>query len=188
MVQGFDVSMRKDVETMIKKLSKEIGTIEALINNAGIIRDQPLVRMRDEDWDEVIATNLTGVYHCTKAVLKTWAGKKGGKRIVNITSVIGEMGNAYQTNYSASKGGMISFTKALARELGAKNITVNAIAPGFIATDQTSHLPEEQLIDQIPLRRIGQPEDVANVVSFLVSEKASYITGQVIRVNGGMYM
>ena len=114
-VQGFDVASRKDVETVIKKLTKELGTIGVLINNSGIIRDQPLVRMRDEDWDDVIATNLTGAYHCTKAVIKTWAGKKRGGRIVNITSVAGEMGNAHQTNYSASKGGLISFTKALAR-------------------------------------------------------------------------
>ena len=188
LVQGFDVASRKDVETVIKKLTKELGTIEVLINNSGIIRDQPLVRMRDEDWDDVIATNLTGAYNCTKAVIKTWAGKKRGSRIVNITSVVGEMGNAYQTNYSASKGGLISFTKALARELAPKNITANAVAPGFVATDQTSHLPPDQLIVQIPLGRLGQPEDVAHVVSFLVSEKASYITGQVIGVNGGMHM
>ena len=187
-VQGLDVASRTDVETVIKKLTKELGTIEVLINNSGIIRDQPLVRMRDEDWDDVIAVNLTGAYHCSKAVIKTWAGKKRGSRIVNITSVVGEMGNAFQTNYSASKGGLISFTKALARELAPKNITVNAVAPGFVATDQTSHLPLDQLLAQIPLGRLGQPEDVAHVVSFLVSEKASYITGQVIGVNGGMHM
>lgn len=187
-VRGFDVTSRKDVETVIKNLTRELGTIGVLVNNSGIIRDQPLVRMRDEDWDDVIATNLTGAYHCTKAVLKTWAGKKRGSRVVNITSVVGEIGNAYQTNYSASKGGLISFTKALARELAPKNITANAVAPGFVATDQTSHLPPDHLIAQIPLGRLGQPEDVAHVVSFLVSDKASYITGQVIGVNGGMHM
>ena len=188
LVQGFDVASRQDVAGVIKNLTKELGTIGVLINNSGIIRDQPLVRMRDEDWDDVIATNLTGAYHCTKAVTKTWAGKKRGSRIVNITSVVGEMGNAHQTNYSASKGGLISFTKALARELAPKNITVNAVAPGFVATDQTSHLPPDQLLAQIPLGRLGEPEDVAHAVSFLASEKASYITGQVIGVNGGMHM
>jgi 3-oxoacyl-[acyl-carrier protein] reductase len=187
-VQGFDVTSRSDVGAVIKQLTKELGTIGVLVNNSGIIRDQPLVRMRDEDWDDVIATNLTGAYHCTKAVLKTWAGKRRGSRIVNITSVAGETGNAFQTNYSASKGGLISFTKALARELAPKNITVNAVAPGFVATDQTSHLPVDQLLSQIPLGRLGQPEDVAHFVSFLASDRSSYITGQVIGVNGGMYM
>ena len=188
MVQGFDVSARDEVEGVVKKLAKELGTIEVLVNNAGIMLDQPLVRMRHEDWDCVIATNLTGVYHCTKAVVRTWAGTKSGSRIVNITSIGGERGFAHSTNYSASKAGVIGFTKALAQELGPKNITVNAVSPGFIATHGTSHLSADQYLPQIPLGRIGRPEDVAHVVSFLVSEKAGYITGQVIRVNGGFYM
>jgi 3-oxoacyl-[acyl-carrier protein] reductase len=188
MVQGFDVSVRNDVEGVVKKLTKELGTIEVLVNNAGIMRDQPLIRMRHRDWDEVITTNLTGMYHCTRSVLKTWAGRKKGSRIVNITSVGGERGFPYSANYSASKAGVIGFTKALAQELAPKNITVNAVSPGFTATDGTSHLRLGQFLPQIPLGRIGRPEDVAYVVSFLVSEKAGYITGQVIRVNGGLYM
>lgn len=188
MVQQFDVCARDNVAEVIKKLSKDPGPMEVLVNNAGIIRDQPLVRMRDEDWDRVIATNLSGMYHCCKATLKTWAGKKSGKRIINISSIVAEDGRAYQTNYCASKGGIISFTKALARELAPKKITVNAVAPGFIATDATSHLHQDPIVNQIPLGRLGQPEDVAHVVSFLASDKASYITGQVFRVNGGLYM
>ncbi|MHC4806646.1 MAG: SDR family oxidoreductase, partial [Planctomycetota bacterium] len=184
----FDVAARNGVERAIKKLTIELGTIEVLINNAGIIRDQPLMRMRDEDWDHVIATNLAGVYNCSKAVVKRWAGKGRGGRIVNITSVFGQMGNPYQTNYVASKAGIIGFTKALARELAPKNTTVNAVAPGFIATDATAHLPRDHFLSQIPLGRVGQPEDVAYVVSFLVSKKASYITGQVIRIDGGLCM
>jgi 3-oxoacyl-[acyl-carrier protein] reductase len=187
-VQQFDVSARKDVEATIKKLTKELGTIEVLVNNAGIMRDQPFIRMRPEDWDNIITTNLTGMYYCTRSVLKTWAGRKKGSRIVNITSIGGERGFSHSANYSASKAGVIGFTKALAQELAPKNITVNAVSPGFIATDGTSHLRAGQFLPQIPLGRIGRPEDVAFVVSFLVSEKASYITGQVIRVNGGLYM
>lgn len=187
-ILGFDVSKRTEVETAIKRLNRDHGAVDVLINNAGIIRDHPLMRMRNEDWDHVVLTNLTGVFNVTRAVVKTWAGGNRGKRIVNITSVAGETGNAYQTNYSASKGGIISFTKSLARELGHKDITVNAVAPGYIVTEGTAHLDKDQIISQIPLGRFGLPFEVARTVSFLVTEKAGYITGQVIRVNGGLYM
>jgi len=187
-IERFDVSSRSDIEGVIKKLKNEIGTIDALINNAGIGRDQPLVRMRHQDWDEIILINLTGIYNCTRAVLKTWAGKRRGRRIVNISSIGGERGFAYSTNYCAAKAGVIGFTKALAEELGPKKITVNAVSPGFIATDLTSHLPKKQLLSRIPLGRVGNPNEVAHLVSFLVSEKADYITGQVIRIDGGYYI
>lgn len=187
-VQGFDVAARDEVEQVIKKLTKELGTIGVLINNAMIIRDKPLMGMSYEDWDDVVATDLTGVYNCSRAVVRTWAGKKQARRIINITSVLGEMGNAYQTNYCAAKAGIIGFTRALAKELGPKGITVNAVAPGVIATDSTSHLVMDQWLKHIPLGRVGQPEDVANLVSFLISKRASYITGQVIRIDGGLCM
>lgn len=185
---GFDVSQPGVTENAVKSLAADVGIIDVLVNNAGIIRDQPFIRMRDEDWRQVIDVNLMGTYHCTRATVKTWVGKRRGRRIVNITSVAGEMGNAYQTNYCASKGGVVSFTKALALELAPKKITVNAVSPGFIATEGMAHLAVEDLVGKIPLGRIGLPEEIAHAVSFLVSEGSDYITGQVLRVNGGLYM
>lgn len=188
-VKRFEVTRQQEVEEAVKDLTKTGGPIHVLVNNAGTTRDHLLMRMPDEDWHQVVATNLNGVYYCTKAVVKSMAGKRLlGRRIINMTSVVGEMGNAGQTNYAASKAGLIGFTKALARELAPMGITVNAVAPGFIETDIMKHLPVEELINNIPLGRIGQPDEVAHVVSWLASERASYITGQVIRVDGGLLM
>jgi len=188
-VRRFDVAKQPEVEEAVKEVTRTEGLIQILVNNAGSIRDHLLMRMPDEDWHQVIGTNLNGAYYCTKAVVRSMAGKRlAGRRIINITSVVGEMGNAGQANYAASKAGLIGFTKALARELAPMGITVNAVAPGFIETDAVKHLPVKELIKSIPLGRIGQPEDVAQVVSFLASERAGYITGQVIRVNGGLLM
>ena len=169
---------------------KELGRLDILINNAGITRDGLLMRMKEADWDAVLETNLKGVYNCSKAVMRTMMKQKSG-RIVNMASVVGEMGNAGQANYAAAKAGVIGFTKSLAKEVASRGITVNAVAPGFIATDMTSVLTDEQKAEMartIPLGRAGQPQDVANAVLFLVSEEAAYITGQVLNVDGGMVM
>ena len=188
-VRQFDVSSQQEVEAAVKELTEAHGPIQVLVNNAGMIRDHPFMRMPDEDWARVIDNNLNGVYYCTKAVVRTMAGKRRpGRRIINITSVVGETGNPGQTNYAASKAGIIGLTKALARELAPMQITVNAVAPGFIETDAVQHLDKKKLIQSIPLGRIGTPEDVAHVVSMVASEQAGYITGEVIRVNGGMLM
>lgn len=188
-VSGFDVSDFDTVQKKVEETIAEYGGIHILVNNAGITHDTLLIRMNKEDWDRVITTNLTGVFNCTKAVTRTMIKQRSG-RIVNITSVVGEMGNSGQTNYAASKAGIIGFTKAAAREMAPRSVTVNAISPGFIETDITNELPEEirrQYIEKIPMGRFGRPEDIAGVVAFLTSDEASYITGEVIRVNGGIY-
>ena len=185
-----NVSKEEDVNNMIDVVNKELGSIDILVNNAGITKDNLLIRMKVEDWDDVINTNLKGAYLCTKAVTRGMMKRRFGK-IVSIASVVGISGNAGQANYSASKAGIIGFTKSIAKELGSRGINVNAIAPGFVETDMTKVLSEDirkQTLDIIPLKKFAQPEDIANVVVFLCSEKGSYITGQVINVDGGMVM
>jgi 3-oxoacyl-[acyl-carrier protein] reductase len=185
-----DVGVSADVEALFQVVVAEFGSLDILINNAGITRDGLLMRMKDEDWDSVIDVNLKGTFLCTREAIKLMAKAKTG-RIVSISSVVGEMGNAGQANYCASKAGIIGFTKAVAREYAKRNITVNAVAPGFIETDMTGVLTEgirEELLKQIPVNRFGAPEDIANAVYYLVSDLGSYVTGQVISVNGGMHM
>ena len=185
-----DIADSAAVEAMIADVVKEFGAIDILVNNAGITRDTLLMRMKDEDFAKVLDTNLKGVFYCTKAVSKLMMKKRSG-RIVNMASVVGLVGNAGQTNYAAAKAGVIGFSKSAAKELASRGITVNAVAPGFIGTDMTADLPEsvkEKALSDIPLGRAGQPEDVANAVLFLASEQASYITGQVVHVDGGMVM
>ncbi len=185
-----DVSSTSDVEALFAKISEAFGKLDILVNNAGITRDGLLMRMKDADWDAVIDTNLKGAFVCTREAVKLMGKAKGGS-IVNISSVVGEMGNAGQSNYCASKAGLIGLTKAVAREYAKRNITVNAITPGFIETDMTGVLSpsvKEDLMKQIPAGRFGKPEDIANAVFFLVSEMGSYVTGHVLSVNGGMYM
>ena len=185
-----DVSSAESVEAMIKEVVEAFGGIDILVNNAGITRDGLLMRMKEEDWDAVINTNLKGVFYCTKAVSKLMMKKRAG-RIVNMASVVGLTGNAGQANYAAAKAGVIGFSKTMAKELASRGITVNMVAPGYIDTDMTAVLSEsvrETMVSGIPLGRAGTPEDVANAVLFLVSDDASYITGQVINVDGGMVM
>jgi 3-oxoacyl-[acyl-carrier protein] reductase len=184
----FDVSKKEEVKEAFKRIKDE--GLQGLVNNAGIRKDSLLLMMKEEDWDEIIVVNLKSVYLCCKEAVRIMM-RGGYGRIVNIVSVAGEAGNPGQTNYSASKGGIIAFTKSLAKELAQKNITVNAVSPGFIRTSMTESLPEEvkkKIIENIPLGRFGEPEDVAGIVAFLLSEEASYITGEVIKVNGGLYM
>ncbi|CEQ31342.1 3-oxoacyl-ACP reductase [[Clostridium] sordellii] len=185
-----DVSKSDEVNNMIEKVVKEFGQIDILVNNAGITRDGLLMRMKEEDFDSVIDINLKGVFNCTKSATKYMMKKRYGK-IINISSVVGLIGNAGQANYCASKAGVIGLTKSSARELASRNINVNAIAPGFIDTDMTSVLNEnlkETMLKNIPQNRFGSPEDVANLVLFLASDMSSYITGQIINVDGGMVM
>jgi 3-oxoacyl-[acyl-carrier protein] reductase len=188
-VQG-NVTVAADVEQMVKIAKETFDRIDILVNNAGITRDALLVRMKDADWDAVLDVNLKGAFLCTRAVARLMSKQRYG-RIINIASVVGQMGNAGQANYCASKAGLMGLTRSNARELAKRNITVNAVAPGFIATAMTEALPEEkrqELAAQIPLARLGSAEDIANAVLFLAAEKTGYITGQVIGVNGGMYM
>ncbi len=186
-----DITVFNEVENMVKEIVNKFGKIDILVNNAGITRDSFLIRMKEEDWDAVIRINLKGTFNCSKAVAKYMMRQKSNDKIVNISSVIGLVGNIGQTNYAASKAGIIGLTKSMAKELALRNINVNAIAPGFIETDMTKKLPEKVIEDlqrQIPLKRLGIVEDVAKTVYFLVSDAANYITGQVINVDGGMVM
>ncbi|WP_298038351.1 3-oxoacyl-[acyl-carrier-protein] reductase [uncultured Desulfuromonas sp.] len=185
-----NVTLAEDVEQIITAAMDAFGRVDILVNNAGITRDGLLLRMKDQDWDAVLSVNLKGAFLCSRAASKVMSKQRFG-RIVNIASVVGQMGNAGQANYCASKAGLIGLTKSNARELARRNVTVNAVAPGFIATEMTEILPEktkQELAAQIPLGSLGTAEDVANAVVFLASEKAGYVTGQVLGVNGGMYM
>jgi 3-oxoacyl-[acyl-carrier protein] reductase len=185
-----DVNDAKAAEALIDQLAKEHGGLHALINNAGITRDMLAMRMKDEDWDAVLDTNLKAVFRLSRAVMRTMMKQRYG-RIVSITSVVGASGNPGQANYAAAKAGLAGMTRALARELGSRGITVNCVAPGFIETDMTAALPEDQqkaLLGQIPLGHLGKPADIAHAVAWLASPQAGYVTGQEIHVNGGMFM
>lgn len=185
-----EVNDKDAVDALIERIQKERGGVNILVNNAGITRDQLAMRMKDEEWDAVISTNLTAVARLARAVLRGMIKAKGG-RIINITSVVGSLGNAGQMNYAAAKAGVAGMTRALAREVGSRNITVNCIAPGFIDTDMTRALSQDQingLLGQIPLNRLGTPEDIANAALFLASASGTYVTGTTLHVNGGMFM
>jgi len=185
-----DVSRMADAQQLIERALEQFGQIDVLVNNAGITRDNLLMRMKEEEWDEVLAINLKGAFNCIKSVTRQMMKQRSG-RIINITSVVGQMGNAGQANYAASKAGIIGLTKSVARELASRNITCNAVAPGFIETDMTGALDEkvrESLQAQIPLGRLGSVSDVARAAAFLAGDEAAYITGQVINVDGGMVM
>jgi len=184
-----NVTDNEQISDLLKNITEDYGSVDILINNAGITRDNILVRMKEEEWNDIINTNLTSVYKMSKSVLRGMIKKRSG-RIISITSVVGAMGNAGQSNYAAAKAGIMGFTKSLAREVGVRNITVNAIAPGFIETDMTNNLPEDQklaLAAQIPMGRLGTTEEIAQAVLFLSGDSGSYITAQTLHVNGGMY-
>lgn len=185
-----NVTDADSVEQCLAQIKESFGEIDILVNNAGITRDNLLMRMKDEEWFDIMQTNLTSVYRLSKAVLRSMMKKRFG-RIITIGSVVGSMGNAGQTNYAAAKAGVLGFTKSLAREVASRGITVNAIAPGFIDTDMTKELSDEQkeaIFSQVPANRLGQPEEIAATVAFLASTQAAYITGETVHVNGGMYM
>lgn len=188
-IQG-DVTSTEAINEMYKTIEGKFGPVSILVNNAGITKDNLLMRMKEDDWDQVVDTNLKGVYLCTKGAIRSMMKQKKGK-IINITSVVGISGNMGQSNYAAAKAGVIGFTKSMALELASRGIQVNAVAPGFITTDMTEKLPDEvkaDLLKKIPLQRLGNPEDVAGVVNFLASSQGDYITGQVICVDGGLLM
>jgi 3-oxoacyl-[acyl-carrier protein] reductase len=185
-----DVASLEDVEALMKGVGEAFGAVEILVNNAGTTRDNILLRMKDSEFDEVLATNLKGTYLCTRAALRGMVRARWG-RIVNISSVVGLLGNAGQANYAASKAGIIGFTKSVAREVAGRGITANAVAPGYVETELTGVLPEnikEQILGQVPMGRLGEPEEIAEVVMFLAGECAAYVTGQTIAVDGGMVM
>lgn len=185
-----NVADKASIDTVVKAVGDEFGGISILVNNAGITRDNLLMRMKDDEWDDIINTNLTSVYRMSKACLRGMTKAKKG-RIISISSVVGASGNAGQTNYAAAKAGLVGFSKSLAREIGSRNVTVNVVAPGFIDTDMTRELSEDQrnnLLHGIPLGRLGQPAEIAGAVLFLASPLGAYVTGETIHVNGGMYM
>ena len=185
-----DVTGEGAIEALVEGIAKDIGPVSILVHNAGITRDNLLMRMKDEDWQAILDTNLTSVYRSSKAVMRAMMKARKG-RIINIASVIGVTGNAGQANYAAAKAGIIAFSKSLAREVGSRGITVNVVAPGFIETDMTRDLPEDgksAMLSQIALGRLGQPSDIADAVAFLAGPAASYVTGETLHVNGGMYM
>ena len=187
---ALNVNDGAQVDQVLETIRKQYGEISILVNNAGITRDNLLARMSDDEWDDIMATNLKSVFRMSRAVLRGMMKARQG-RIINISSVVGSMGNAGQSNYAASKAGMVGFSKSLAREIGSRNITVNCVAPGFIATDMTEALPQEQrdkLVEHVPLKRLGQVSDIAATVAFLAGPGAGYITGATLHVNGGMYM
>ena len=187
---ALDVNNAEQINAVLAEITASFGDVSLLVNNAGITKDTLMMRMSDEDWDAVISTNLSSVYRMSKAVLRPMMKARTG-RIISISSVVGHMGNAGQTNYAAAKAGMTGFTKSLAKEVGSRGITVNCVAPGFIDTDMTAELPEaikKQMLDHIPLARLGSVSEIAETVAFLASPAAAYITGETIHVNGGMYM
>ena len=184
-----DVTDNEQVSNLVKNIGEDFGSVDILVNNAGITRDNILLRMKEDEWEDIISTNLSSIYKMSKSVLRGMIKKRSG-RIISITSVVGAMGNAGQSNYGAAKAGIIGFTKSLAREVGVRGVTVNAIAPGFIETDMTNSLPDDQkeaLAAQIPMGRLGAADEVAQAVLFLAGDSGSYITAQTIHVNGGMY-